>query len=349
MSIGTIYKLRYVSITASVLTVTDNLQAEDLDVQLRTLTQEPPLSLNGGEPTFSYPLSSWAYHEKLRQLRMIIQLGFELSIYSPEELPGMYWYLSHLCSTHLGHIDRIRTFTIAASRRNVSPASFPGKKENAAAERKRAFEKTLKLLDRHTTTVLAIDAFALALHALYVLLARHNLLPTATSSQAYSSARLRYELRMKPFIPITLPQLVPFEDYQREAILEGDSDAAVLDRATRAIAEARRAWESVLANGAFLPSFDKEQESKATATATATAIEDEWRRDVKDTLRACIGTSIAIGTVKKALAERSSSKKDSQGSPLNLTVEIPEVGSKNRWHDWWVVPCVLEKKAAPKK
>ncbi|KAL2222400.1 Mak10 subunit, NatC N-terminal acetyltransferase-domain-containing protein [Thermoascus aurantiacus ATCC 26904] len=329
----------------------DNLQieAEDLDVQLRTLTQEPPLSLNGGEPTFSYPLSSWAYHEKLRQLRMIIQLGFELSIYSPEELPGMYWYLSHLCSTHLGHIDRIRTFTIAASRRNVSPASFPGKKENAAAERKRAFEKTLKLLDRHTTTVLAIDAFALALHALYVLLARHNLLPTATSSQAYSSARLRYELRMKPFIPITLPQLVPFEDYQREAILEGDSDAAVLDRATRAIAEARRAWESVLANGAFLPSFDKEQESKATATATATAIEDEWRRDVKDTLRACIGTSIAIGTVKKALAERSSSKKDSQGSPLNLTVEIPEVGSKNRWHDWWVVPCVLEKKADPKK
>lgn len=323
-------------------TLTDPLQAEDLDAQLRTLNLEPPLTLRGGEPTYSYPISSWAYHQKLVQLRLIIQLGFELSIYAPEELPGMYWYLSHLCSTHLAHIDRIRTFTVAASRRSISPTSILGKKANSVAERKRAFEKTLTLLDRHTATIIAIDAFALALHALYVLLARHNVLPRASSKDAYSSPRLRYELRMKPFIPISLPEMVSFEDYEREAALEGDSDSVVLDRASRAMTEARKAWESVLANGPFLP-VGEDYSSADVNIGPAKAVQDEWQRDVKDSLRACIGTSLAIGAVKKAI----SGKRTALDS-LNLSVELPEVGSKARWHDWWVVPKISEKSTGTK-
>ncbi|KAJ9215118.1 hypothetical protein DTO166G4_3196 [Paecilomyces variotii] len=329
----------------------DNLQieAEDLDAQLRTLNLEPPLALRGCEPTYSYPISSWAYHQKLVQLRLIIQLGFELSIYAPEELPGMYWYLSHLCSTHLAHIDRIRTFTVAASRRSISPTSILGKKANSVAERKRAFEKTLTLLNRHTTTLIAIDAFALALHALYVLLARHNVLPRASSKDAYSSARLRYELRMKPFISISLPEMVSFEDYEREAALEGDSDSVVLDRATRAMTEARKHWESVLSNGPFLPVGEDCSQADARH-GDAKAVQDEWQRDVKDSLRACIGTSLAIGAVKKALSASSGKDGTKQASsdPLNLSVELPEVGSKARWHDWWVVPKISEKSTGPK-
>ncbi|OAX84148.1 hypothetical protein ACJ72_01475 [Emergomyces africanus] len=101
-------------------TITDwdvlQAEAEDFDVHLRTLTLEPPIILHGDEPTYAYPLSSWTYHEKLRQLRLILQLGFELSIYSPEEMPKMYWYLSHICSTHLAHLDRIRSCVLAAKR-----------------------------------------------------------------------------------------------------------------------------------------------------------------------------------------------------------------------------------------
>ena len=82
----------------------DSTQAEEIDLELRTLSAEPPLQFQGGEPTWSFPLSSWAYHQKLVQFRLILQMGFELSIYSPEELPGMYWYLSHICSTHLGEV-----------------------------------------------------------------------------------------------------------------------------------------------------------------------------------------------------------------------------------------------------
>ncbi|CAG8947808.1 unnamed protein product [Penicillium salamii] len=310
----------------------DNLQmeAEELDLELRVLSAEPPLQFPGGEPTWSFPLSSWAYHQKLVQFRLILQMGFELSIYSPEELPGMYWYLSHICSTHLGHIDRIRTFTVAARKRDLMAASSrPGN----SAQKASAFHRSFHALERLTTHIIAVDAFAIALHALYVVLARHKILPTASSAQAYSTDRLRYEIRMKPFIPITLPELVPYDEYQREAALEGDSDATILERASKAVAEARKAWEANLANGAFI------EDPSGTKSTSPKAIKEDWNRDAKDTMRACIGTSLTIETVKKALAA------STDGKPLDLEVTVPEVGTKARWHDWWVVPQVSEKKS----
>ncbi|PWY75607.1 amino-acid N-acetyltransferase subunit Mak10 [Aspergillus eucalypticola CBS 122712] len=322
----------------------DNLQmeAEDLDEQLRTLSEEPPLMLANGDATYSYPLSSWAYHQKLVQFRLILQLGFELSIYAPEELPGMYWYLSHICSTHLGHIDRIRTFTVATAKRNLPDVAA---KKRDALERHAALQKSLKLLERLTTHIVAIDAFAISLHALYVLLARHRVLPTASSPQAYSSDRLRYELRMKPFLSITLPELVPYDEYRREAVLEGDSDEIVLERATKAISEARKAWEATLANGAFIRDSDGEE-------SPAPAIEEDWKRDIKDTKRACIGASIAIGTVKEALEKRTPKEPSDEAAnrpSVNLQVTIPEVGSKARWHDWWIVPQISQGTVATSK
>ncbi|PWY68661.1 amino-acid N-acetyltransferase subunit Mak10 [Aspergillus heteromorphus CBS 117.55] len=314
----------------------DNLQmeAKDLDEQLRTLSNEPPLMLANGDATYSYPLSSWAYHHKLNQFRLILQLGFELSVYAPEELPGMYWYLSHICSTHLGHIDRIRTFTVGTAKRNITEMAT---KKRGALERHAALQKSLRLLERLTTQIVAVDAFAISLHALYVLLARHRVLPTASGAQAYSSDRLRYELRMKPFLQITLPELVPYDEYHREATLEGDSDETVLERATKAISEARKAWEATLANGPFMQDSGGEEKP-------APAIEEDWKRDAKDTMRACIGASIAIETVKKALKGNASSaqSQDSANVSVNLRVSIPETGTKARWHDWWVVPQVSQ-------
>lgn len=246
----------------------------------------------------------------------------------------MYWYLSHICSTHLGHLDRIRTFTVATAKRNLT--ALAGKKRDAA-ERHAVLQKSLRLLERLSTQIVAIDAFAISLHALYVLLGRHHILPTASSSQAYSSERLRYELRMKPFLPITLPELVPYDDYRREALLEGDSDGAVLERATKAITEARKAWETTLANGAFAPS------SPDSTGSTAPAIEEDWKKDVKDTMRACIGTSLAIESLKKGLAMRNTSKGSSpDSSSVDLRVDIPEVGTKARFHDWWAVPQISQ-------
>ena len=70
------------------------LQAEELDTELRTYTKEEPLydTSTSSDPLWSFPLSSWAYYQKLHQMEWIIQLGFELEIYQVDELAGMYWY-----------------------------------------------------------------------------------------------------------------------------------------------------------------------------------------------------------------------------------------------------------------
>jgi hypothetical protein len=146
---------------------------------------------------------------------------------------------------------------------------------------------------------------------------------------------------MKPFLSITLPELVPYDEYYREATLQGDSDEIVLERATKAIGEARKAWEATLANGPFLEDSDGEK-------LAAPALAEDWTRDVKDTMRACIGASIAIESVKKAILARGSPTQGTETPPLNLKANIPEAGEKGRWHDWWAVPQVLQVQAQSK-
>lgn len=191
---------------------------------------------------------------------------------------------------------------------------------------------------------------------------------------------------MKPFLTISLPELVPFDAFEQESGLVGVSDADVLERASRAIAEAKRGVERCLMAGASLEvesnqagsadgdgrdvpdevpdekerkrqpakmdgkgkSAKPEPEPEPDPEPRPRLLQDDWTGDMKDSLRACIGASIAIGTVKKAIsasapAGASNPDGDENHRPkLNLSVDIPPVGSKGRWHDWWAVPRVTE-------
>lgn len=67
-------------------------QAEALDIDVRVYTNEIPIrEKKTKEDIWSFPLSSWAYYHKLHQMEWVTQLGFELDIYQPDELGGMYW------------------------------------------------------------------------------------------------------------------------------------------------------------------------------------------------------------------------------------------------------------------
>ncbi|KAK1774565.1 Mak10 subunit, NatC N-terminal acetyltransferase-domain-containing protein [Copromyces sp. CBS 386.78] len=115
------------------------LDAEDIDQLLQVQMDEKPLAYQsqttltlGSEPGYSLPLSSWAYLYKLRLMEWIVQLGFELEVYAPDELAGMYWYLSHLAKTRAQHVERIQAFTNhrfnelrSWSSSSTSPSSHP--------------------------------------------------------------------------------------------------------------------------------------------------------------------------------------------------------------------------------
>ncbi|KIW68012.1 hypothetical protein PV04_03988 [Phialophora macrospora] len=300
-------------------------EAEELDGLIQSTINEPAIPYPAGEePTFSYSFSSWVYHYKLVQLRTILQMGFELSIYAPHEFAGMYWYLSFLSSTHLNHLERI-TFFVASQQRSGS-------------SEQREVQTTLKLLYRHFTWLKAVEAMAKALHRVFTVLQRHG--HFRKSAVAYASDALRYELRMRPFLHLSIPEPINMDVAQQSSSLHGLSDESLIAQASNLIHTARKAWEEVLKGGW---NFDPLQpgESKAQTGAQGTSkspgsvVEREWTQDVRNSMKACIGTGIVVTTLGKLVQTKTSG---SVASIATLKVEIPPVGERNRWHVSWPVP-----------
>lgn len=293
----------------------DNLQldAEELDLQLREFTKEEPIidpSIST-EPIYAFPLSSWAYFYKLRQMEWIVQMGFELELYQTEELATMYWYLQYLSRTRLRHLERIRAFV---ARSKITPASrsrdleAPGELECANAQ---AYSNL------STLEASANSAFADALSCLYAVLDRLGLLPKLL--QPYSNDQMRYEVRMKPFLGIGLPELVPFTDLTRLVTQPNDATEDILEFAAESTGAARRALEGLV-------KLNAEQ-------GFCYGAHESWVADVKNALKACIFAHITIGTVRRAVASAG------EDGHVSLKVEIPPPASA-RYHDWWIVPKV---------
>jgi hypothetical protein len=266
-------------------------------------------------------------------------MGFELSIYAPDERCGMYWYLSHVCATHLSQLNRMSFFAEKQGASTNAPSNV------AACGRQALVDKTLQRLFRIFTHVKATEALARALHRLYAVLLRHDML--ARPARPYSSDRLRHELRMKPFLSLSVPEPVGFDEFERATCMGNATDLEALDDASGAVTEARKSWEAVLkakwVNEAFgnqgMGKQHLQGQPKITSSARTT-LEGEWTRDIKNVLRACIATSIAVGSLGNKLRQTPRSP----GPLSDLMIRIPEPGEKDCYHDWWLVPIITEKR-----
>lgn len=297
----------------------ENLQfeAEDADVRLQPHTGEKPLidRLSAGEEIWSYPLSSWVYTYKLKQMEWIIQLGFELDVYMPDELTGMYWYLRYLADTRYQHVHRIRTFT----KRSMGFIKQP------TAQQLAVFKQTLEALEFAAAEARATLAFADSLCCLYQALCISQLIPA--QALPYGTDEFRHNLRLKPFLNISLPpvpsyaervdgvenkmQMMSLNDQGRYARVH-----ALLDSADISIKTASKDWSSL---------------SKQSATAAqCTGCESEWRQKSKDVLKSVVFAGIAVANVRKAIL------KAGEDEIKGVKVEIPST----RYHDWWLVPVL---------
>lgn len=294
-------------------------EAEELDTSTQFLANEEPVPYPPGEaPTFSYSFSSWVYHYKLMQLRHVLQMGFELSIYAPHEFSLMYWYLSFLSNTHLSHLERISFFVSSNGRTN--PNVF----------RHEDVEGSLRQLYRHFTWLKATEALAKALHRIFTVIQRHGHLPLP--SLAYTSDRFRYELRMRPFLHMSIPEPISLDTAQRASSLRELSDKVLLDQASKATQIAKKAWEEVLKEG-----WNTKPLSAAGASINTSVVAKEWTKDVRNSMKACIGTGIAIAELSKALQSSGSS---AEGKLASIQIDIPPAGHRDRWHSSWPVPKI---------
>lgn len=302
----------------------DSIQAdaEEIDGYLQTLVNEKAVAYpKGEEPTYSYPLSSWIYHNKLIQLRYVVQMGFELSIYAPHEYASMYWYLSHLSSLHLSHLERISYFITAQTQ---PPANMTA---NAINQEK---DDAIRWLFKHFGILKATDTLACALHRVYILLQRHGHFTKVTPT--YASEELRFELRMRPFQHLSIPEPLTYEQMDRLSNLSTLSDREILEQASRLCAAAKKSWEEVVKQTwNFKPTLED-----AGSTPT---IDREWAKDVRSSLKACIGTSIAVMTLMKVYEEGVKSKKSGEFLK-NLKVVVPPSDDTDRFHRWWAIPKI---------
>jgi hypothetical protein len=302
----------------------DNLQmdAEELDTEMREYTKEeavvdPNVS---SVPIYSYPLSSWAYFYKLRLMETIVQTGFELEVYHPDEFAGMYWYLQHIAMTRAQHLQRIRGFI------HKKFAVFVHNNPNPTPQ-EADFQNADGYVSFQMLECTAKHGFADAVSCLYVVLDRLKLVPR--QPRPYGEESIRHELRMKPFLGIILPDFIPYATFNQSVTQPNESATAIITYASEAIAKAKSDYE-------LLQKLDAKRlrcQGKFT--------EEAWRADRKNEHRACIFAGIAIGLVKKVVEQLKRDTKtgrEVEKDDYKIKVEIPKVA--DAYHMWWVVPKI---------
>ncbi|KAJ3525301.1 hypothetical protein NM208_g11699 [Fusarium decemcellulare] len=296
----------------------ENLQAdaEEIDQIIQVKIKERPMKQAqgmDGQPieTYSLPLSSWTYLYKMRQMEWIVQLGFELEVYQPDELAGMYWYLNYLAKWRVQHTERIKSFIIRRVEESRAPSQPPDPTVDRQLERSLAFVR-LMLLDSAVTWELSD-----ALSCLYTVLNRLKLVKVPP--RPYSNDQLRYDLRMRPFAPIGLPALPSFDEFTQGTKQPDVSTSEILEYAERALMGAKRGLE-------VLSKFPAEE-------AFSVGSHDRWVTSKKNALKSCIATGIAISAVQKAI------KRKQDSGDLKIKTEVPT--PDKCYHDWWIVPRVI--------
>ncbi|KAF3067484.1 N-alpha-acetyltransferase 35, NatC auxiliary subunit [Daldinia childiae] len=301
------------------------VDVEEIDQLLQVALDERPLITDRGSIGFSLPLSSWAYLYKLRQMEWIVQLGFELEVYQTDELAGMYWYLNYLAKTRAQHGDRIKSFTMRSldEARHGLDNSRKGDQElpQYTAAKEREYMTSLTYLRITMLDAACTWEFADGLCCLYTALQRLKLI--ALPQRPYSTDTMRYDLRMKPFRTITLPQLPTFDEFTRATLQPETPTPDLLKYAEGAIGGAKKGYEAL---------------SKMSDTQSFSVnAHDQWVNNIRDCLKAAIAAGVAVSTLQRALDRAGGSEdKDSQ---LKLKVEMPAPGKG--YHDWWIVPKLV--------
>lgn len=244
----------------------------------------------------------------------IVQLGFELDVYLPDELGGMYWYLGLLVQSQSSVLNLILPHLHQnASRLHPSASS--------------QVHKTIAYLESRVQEMDATKALSDAMFSLYTYLRYINKIPDPALKSPFYNAKQRYELRMKPFLEVTGCSVPPFEDFDESMHPCGPYDhpsfslnsvaSGFFEEIANAVKDAKTGFAAVKKMG--------------HQAALCDGVEGWWSKNINGLMASCVAVSITVATVQG---------KVSKGEVDSLVVEILEGANSKRYHDWWVVPKV---------
>ncbi|KAM7186359.1 putative mak10 subunit [Naviculisporaceae sp. PSN 640] len=298
--------------------------AEEIDKLLEVQLRKLPVSL---PDWINQPLSIWACFYKIRLMEWIVQLGFELEIYQPIEMAGMYWYLGHLAALRTGHVERSK-FNIVSRVGHANQTGFfnvPGQEDKQVK-----FDRSVRWNTGACVDAAATRDLAEALSCLYTALCRLKLL--VPPPRPYSSDALRYDIRMKPFATIFFPELPEYDEFKEKSTRPGMSLDDLLEAAGTYMAKAKTGYEE-------MSKYNGEQ-------AFAMGCLKRWTAGVKGALKSAIAVGVAIAAVKRAVEAA-----DGEGTEAatyvkgRLEVEVPK--PDKGYHEWWIVPKIIEHEINP--
>ncbi|KAF2865661.1 Mak10 subunit, NatC N-terminal acetyltransferase-domain-containing protein [Massariosphaeria phaeospora] len=269
------------------------------------------------------PLTTWVYHKKLWMIEKVVLLGFEQDIYLPDELAGMYFFLSTIASKRIALLHTIQQHNLS----RVTHAPQSGFAVHSAQE--------LDDADRYVTSLYheatAIAELSAALHTFYMALCYLHLLPLPP--RPFSSEPLRYELRMKPFLALQPPEVPPFADFATHAQPYG-----VYAAPSPQFFDALRGalWGEVEARVAAAKDAFAKVRREGAGSARAEGVRGVWARDVQGGLASCVALGVAVAGVKSAVAGSSGGE---QGD-MSVGVRVELAGK--RYSEGWVVARVVK-------
>jgi hypothetical protein len=310
-----------------VITAWDLLQA-DASLVDTDLASAAAAELNLTDQMLEFSLSTWVYHKKLWMIEKVILLGFEQDIYLPDEFSGMYLFLSLIVTRRRELLSRIQTHHHTRHTQLLRERKL--RLANEIAE-------SAPYLDSLAAEATGTAALSLALARFYMIAAYCSLLPVP--KRPFSTERLRYELRMKPFLAVQPPEVPPFEDFKAHTQPYGPYDAPDPAFATEVRNERSELWAEVDGNVKTAKDAFSELKRLGAGAAKSQGVEKAWGREVQSLLASCVALGVASAGVKDAV------RKAGEGGnlkALGIRAEIPESGAKKRYAEGWIVVKVVK-------
>ncbi|KAF2640615.1 amino-acid N-acetyltransferas-like protein subunit Mak10 [Massarina eburnea CBS 473.64] len=315
----------------------DMLQADavSVDSDLHTVCQ----SLRLGGEIMDSPLSTWVYIKKLWMMEKFILLGFEQDIYLPDEFAGMYYFLHLLASRRVATLQKCVDHGTARMEEFARTGNVHDKQDT---------QTNLFFIDAELQHATAISLLAKALYKYYTVLLYLGLLPIPSRSRTFCNEQRRYELRMKPFLSLTPPEVPPFAAWSTALEPWGSYAEPGPSLVVELRDSASGLWRGIRgALDGVMEALGK-VEGYGAEVCKAGGVDVAWKGGIVALRDCCVEAGVEVGVVREVveggLKEGDGEGKGGSVKVLGARVEIPGEGSQVGYFGGWVVAKVLRDK-----
>ncbi|KAK1070140.1 N-alpha-acetyltransferase, non-catalitic subunit [Friedmanniomyces endolithicus] len=264
------------------------------------------------------PLTSWVKYHKLQTMAWTIQLGFETDIYLPHELSMMYWYLMNFARRRCKLVEHIERF-LAARRKRLASSRDARQDDEVVAS-----QEWLAVVRKQADLTASLSS---ALWQLSELLMTLGIL--RPPKRDYAQEQLLYDVRMKSYLGIAHDPIPTLEEY-KSATQSNHSVEETCININSTIADAKACL-------AYLKKTTPEQ-GKYIGT------EAQWKREIKQLETTCVAVAVQTSQLRRVADKHGMLMSIARDQSLKEVIEVSIPVPGSRYHDWWVVPQIRERK-----